>query len=72
MLRTITGFHQDEEGHWVARLVCGHVQHVRHRPPFVERPWVVTETGRRAHLGRSLDCKLCDGPPGERPEPGQC
>ncbi|MGH7532827.1 MAG: DUF3565 domain-containing protein, partial [Gemmatimonadales bacterium] len=23
MQRTITGFHQDDEGHWVAELDCG-------------------------------------------------
>ncbi|MBG4647725.1 DUF3565 domain-containing protein, partial [Pseudomonas aeruginosa] len=22
-------FHQDEEGHWVAVLSCGHTQHLR-------------------------------------------
>ena len=39
MQRKITGFHLDEEGHWVAELECGHNQHVRHDPPYVERPW---------------------------------
>jgi hypothetical protein len=24
MERQVTGFHQDEEGHWVAELECGH------------------------------------------------
>ena len=38
MLRPIDGFHQDEEGHWVAELRCGHGQHVRHAPPFWQRP----------------------------------
>ena len=33
MERQVTGFHQDEEGHWVAELECGHNQHVRHDPP---------------------------------------
>lgn len=28
--QSIIGFHQDEEGHWVAELACGHNQHVRH------------------------------------------
>lgn len=28
----IVGFHQDEEGDWVASLACGHNQHVRHNP----------------------------------------
>ncbi|HBL45074.1 MAG TPA: DUF3565 domain-containing protein, partial [Planctomycetaceae bacterium] len=24
MLQPITGYHTDEEGHWVAELACGH------------------------------------------------
>src|SRR5215471_12345022 len=42
MERGVTGFHQDEEGHWVAELECGHNQHVRHDPPWECRPWAVT------------------------------
>lgn len=60
MERAITGFHQDQEGDWVAELSCGHGQHVRHRPPWQVRPWVVTEEGRRARLGMMLDCRRCD------------
>jgi hypothetical protein len=30
MEQRITGFHLDDESHWVAELVCGHYQHVRH------------------------------------------
>jgi hypothetical protein len=59
MQQPITGFVQDEEGHWVALLACGHRQHVRHRPPFIERPWVMTAEGRRGRIGSSLDCVLC-------------
>ncbi|HSC89012.1 MAG TPA: DUF3565 domain-containing protein [Polyangiaceae bacterium] len=55
-------FFQDEEGHWVARLECGHTQHVRHKPPLVSRPWVLSEEGRTAHLGMPLDCNFCDLP----------
>lgn len=29
----------------MAFLSCGHKQHVRHRPPFFERPWITTERG---------------------------
>lgn len=58
--QTITGFHQDEQGDWVADLTCGHTQHVRHRPPWELRPWVTTEDGRRAHLGFLLQCRKCD------------
>jgi tellurite methyltransferase len=58
--RTISGFVQDEAGDWVARLSCLHRQHVRHRPPFQERPWVLTEAGRAAQVGTPIDCPLCD------------
>ena len=54
MEQQITGFHQDDEGHWVAELECGHNQHVRHDPPWQRRPWVVTPEGRRSRLGVRL------------------
>jgi len=60
MQRAIVGFHQDDVGDWVAELRCGHGQHVRHKPPFQLRPWVVTAEGRAAHLGTELACVLCD------------
>ena len=60
MNRTIEGFTEDEHGDWVALLSCLHRQHVRHRPPFVVRPWVATEQGRAEQLGTTLDCPLCD------------
>jgi hypothetical protein len=60
MIRTIEDFHQDDEGDWVAELSCLHTQHVRHRPPFWNRPWVTTEAGRRSRIGAELDCPLCD------------
>ncbi|MBL8271453.1 DUF3565 domain-containing protein [Steroidobacter sp.] len=60
MKSKIVSFHQDEARDWVARLACGHNQHVRHNPPWVSRPWVVTNEGRAAALGSELDCKKCD------------
>ena len=60
MRRAIVGFRQDEHEDWVADLDCGHGQHVRHRPPFIVRPWVEDAAGREAHLGTRLDCVLCD------------
>lgn len=60
--RRIVGFHQDEEGDWVADLECGHGQHVRHNPPWQVRPWVVSEEGRAEFLGTILDCKKCEQP----------
>ena len=59
MNRAITGFHQDEAGDWVAELACGHNQHVRHNPPWTNRPWVTTAEGRQALIGHQLDCKKC-------------
>jgi len=59
MERAIVGYHQDEHGDWVAELACGHERHVRHRPPFEQRPWVVEDSGRRQRLGTLLDCGLC-------------
>ncbi len=60
MERRITGFHQDDERHWVAELECGHGQHVRHDPPWQVRPWVLGEATRRERLGTVLDCRRCD------------
>lgn len=67
--QAITGFHQDEENHWVAQLACGHNQHVRHNPPWINRPWVKTRAGRERMLGQMLECKKCDAaaPVDERP-----
>jgi len=60
MKRPIEGFHEDDERHWVADLSCGHSQHTRHNPPLAERPWVLSEEGRRSRIGHELDCVLCD------------
>jgi hypothetical protein len=60
MKQRIVGYHQDAESHWVAELECGHGQHVRHDPPWQERPWVVTEEGRAGRLGIGLNCVRCD------------
>lgn len=58
--RKITGFHRDEAGHWVAALECGHGQHVRHNPPWINRAWVTTEEGRAKAVGVELYCKKCE------------
>ena len=60
MNRRIVGFAQDDEGHWVAELECGHQQHMRHRPPFENRAWVTTTEGRATRLGVVINCKRCD------------
>ncbi|MGF1604525.1 MAG: DUF3565 domain-containing protein [Thermosynechococcaceae cyanobacterium] len=60
MEQSIIGYHQDTENHWVAELACGHFQHVRHDPPVVTRPWVLTEKKRISMLGYKLKCKKCD------------
>jgi hypothetical protein len=60
MLRKIVSYHKDDEDHWVAELVCGHYQHVRHNPPMVSRSWVLSEKGRKKMLGYALECIKCD------------
>lgn len=55
----ITGYHQDEQGDWVTQLACGHNQHVRHNPPWNNRPWVATPQGRQSMIGHALNCKKC-------------
>lgn len=62
----ITGYHLDDESHWVAQLSCGHNQHVRHDPPMVQRDWVRSSDGRNAMLGFKLNCLKCiDGAPAD-------
>jgi tellurite methyltransferase len=58
--RPITGYRQDEAGDWVAELACGHNQHVRHRPPFQLRAWVLDSAERSGRRGTPLECALCD------------
>lgn len=60
MQRAITGFEQDDVGDWVALLACGHRQHVRHRPPWQERAWVLSADGREERIGSALECRICD------------
>jgi hypothetical protein len=38
---------------------CGHAQHVRHRPPWEVRPWVVSDVERANRVGVEIDCPLC-------------
>jgi hypothetical protein len=68
--RQIVGFHMDERGDWVAQLECGHNQHVRHNPPWVSRPWVVSAEGRAAMLDETLPCKKCSTGALPDPRPG--
>lgn len=69
MKQPITGYHKDKENHWVAQLACGHNQHVRHSPPWVNRPWVTSAVGRESMLGVELDCRKCEesAPPDNQP-----
>ncbi|MBL0797213.1 MULTISPECIES: DUF3565 domain-containing protein [Pseudomonas] len=56
---TVTGFHQDEDGHWVAELSCGHTQHLRHLPPWQSRAWVLDATQRIEKIGQPFACGWC-------------
>lgn len=68
MRQPITGYHLDHERHWVAELACGHNQHVRHLPPWFNRPWVMSEDGRARMLGHPLECRKCaEGAPPDLP-----
>jgi hypothetical protein len=69
MKQPITGYHRDDENHWVAQLACGHNQHVRHQPPWVNRPWVITQEGRESMLGFELDCRKCEDSAPADPRP---
>lgn len=67
MNRAIIGYHLDDENDWVAELSCQHFQHVRHNPPFINRPWVITLQGRNKMLGHQLRCIKCiEGAPKDK------
>jgi tellurite resistance-related uncharacterized protein len=59
---TISGFHQDAEGNWVADLACGHAQHMRHVPPWQSRPWVASDEERARKVGAEIECSSCRMP----------
>ncbi len=63
MKRRIVSFKQDEAGDWVAELECGHGYHMRHRPPWQDRAWVLTPEGRAERIGIELECVRCEGSP---------
>jgi len=60
MQSKITGFHKDDEDDWVAELECQHGQHIRHQPPFINRPWTLTSASRNEKVGMHLECLKCD------------
>nr|CAA6819497.1 MAG: Unknown protein [uncultured Thiotrichaceae bacterium] len=60
MQKAIIAYHLDEDDDWVAELACGHNQHVRHNPPWINRPWVMSKAGRASKLGCELGCVKCD------------
>src|SRR5690606_31591670 len=41
-------------------LDCGHKQHMRHDPPWLNRTWILTAEGRAEKVGTELNCKRCD------------
>jgi len=56
---TIIGFHQDEDGHWVVELSCGHTQHLRHQPPWQSRAWVLDPVQRAEKIAQGFECGWC-------------
>ncbi|WP_432455144.1 MULTISPECIES: DUF3565 domain-containing protein [unclassified Agarivorans] len=59
MDQVIVGFHLDEQQHWIAKLACGHSQHLRHQPPWQNRAWVFDHHARLSRLGQTLYCTKC-------------
>ena len=55
----IVDFRQDEHGHWVAVLSCGHTQHLRHQPPWQNRAWVLDAAQRQASIDKPFACGWC-------------
>ena len=55
----IVEFRSDAAGQWIAELACGHSQHVWHKPPFQQVPWVTSAAERARRIGASLPCPLC-------------
>jgi hypothetical protein len=66
--RKIVGFRQDEYDDWVAELECGHTQHLRHNPPWMNRSWVIRPEDRQQKIGARLNCKKCDQEGDEKTE----
>jgi len=60
MRRFITAYGNDEDGHVVAVLDCGHGRHMRHEPPASLRAWVNDAQGRADRKGEAVDCLKCD------------
>lgn len=60
MIRSITGYHQDDQRDWAAEMSCFHNRHIRHQPPFREAAWVPEPEGPEEHVGSPIECPLCD------------
>jgi hypothetical protein len=45
---------------WVAEFACGHTQHVRPQPSWINWLWVITSAGCQQHLGQLLWCQHCE------------
>ncbi|AAZ36626.1 DUF3565 domain-containing protein [Pseudomonas savastanoi pv. phaseolicola] len=56
---TVLNLQQDQEGHWIALLSCGHTQHLRHQPPWQSRAWVLDPIKRQQMTGQAFRCGWC-------------
>jgi hypothetical protein len=63
MQRRIVDYGTDQAGEPIAVLDCGHPQHIRDNPPFINRPWIHTEQNRGGMLGTVLECMRCEEEP---------
>jgi hypothetical protein len=61
-------FRQDEDGHWVAVLSCGHTQHLRHQPPWQDRAWVLDPIKREGQRGQLFACGWCQRAAAQAPD----
>jgi hypothetical protein len=59
MDHAISGFFQNNAGHWVAKLACKHELQFQHNPPEANNAWVLTQTGRDDKIGVLLFCVNC-------------
>ncbi len=57
--RTMLSFVRAADRDWSVLLDCGHIRHIRHRPPLSSYPWIDDPQGRAAHVGQRIECERC-------------
>jgi Protein of unknown function (DUF3565) len=59
MSYAISGYFQDTEGQWVAKLLCGHHQRLQHNSAKAGGAWFSTQMGRDDKIGVLMVCQKC-------------